>query len=128
MKRFYFIILFIACISCGINKNTNIKCNENDEFKVVFDNHLEKLDFYYLGNWQVKTDSTLSFEEELDRLSVPKKDYRKALQFISNYTYVPFEDSLNYAEILPYGKYLQSNVQWQKWYIENRCNNIQFIE
>jgi hypothetical protein len=70
-------------------------------------------------------EDSLTFEEKVELIAMAEKEYRKTLYFVSDYVDVPFCDTLNYSERLTYSSYLKVKEDWNLWYAENKCNNIQ---
>lgn len=99
------IILVLILLSCKA-QNTKIDCNENEEFKRIFFEHIENIDNGIKGLQNLK--------------------FRKSVIFISNYAPVSTDRIMNYSRTYPYVVYKRDREQWIKWYEENKCNNIQF--
>ncbi|KIC64119.1 hypothetical protein [Chryseobacterium taiwanense] len=85
-----------------------VNCKENLEFKERF-----------LAS--VKFIDTLIY-------SIQGRKFHETLKFISKYTHVSFESTLNYARIYPGIAYEKDRKIWLDWYEKNKCTNIQFKE
>lgn len=111
MKKIIFIFPFFLLASCTIfpekNKvSTNGECIENVDFKKE----------YFLN---IKMIDSLIYKNQNDQ-------FKKSLQFMSKYSHVSFESTLNYARLYTGGAYEKDRKVWLDWYEKNKCNNIQF--
>lgn len=110
MKTFHLIftgLFFLySCYSQKVRNNNGGICNENLQFKKAF---FEKID-------------------TIQNLVTKNQDaqFWHSLAFISKYTKVSYEDTLNYARTYPYSTFLRDKANWLEWYKGNKCTNIQF--
>jgi len=89
-----------------IEKKSELACTENEEFKKKFFLSIENVENYLLNKG--------------------KRDlYETSLGFISQYTHVSYEKTLNYDNTFPFPSFQEDKSNWLKWYEENKCNNIQ---
>ena len=98
--------------SCAIKTNnekeTKASCNENLKFKEIFFQHVKNIE---------------------DQIHIQMDDsFDASLKFISNYTHVSFESMANYSKVYPIGVFETDKIKWLKWYEDNKCNNIQFMD
>jgi hypothetical protein len=108
--KYKYILTFAFFVSscCSTTKITNTPCDENEQFKKTF-----------------------FFNVDLVKKTIDKnqnEQFRKALNFISKYTLVSFENMLNYSNTYTIGAFNKDYKNWIKWYEENKCNNIQFVQ
>lgn len=102
--RDYRLILLDSPDICG----QTVNCKENPEFKEKF-----------LAS--VKFIDTLIY-------SIQGRKFYETLKFLSKYSHVSFESTLNYARIYPGVAYEKDRKIWIDWYEKNKCTNIQFKE
>jgi hypothetical protein len=105
MKKILILLfpILICCKSTTVNKSV---CDENLKFKKIFFYHIH----YIENNIAVSQDSK----------------FRQSVIFISNYAPVSLEQIMNYSTTYPIGVFEQDRINWQEWYEENKCKNIQF--
>lgn len=103
-----FITLFFSCSMTKerVQQKENSKCTENEKFKKEFYENINVVDSLITKNQNEK--------------------FHKSLKFISIYTHVSYESTLNYSRTYPYGIYEKDRKIWIEWYEKNKCNNIQF--
>ncbi|MCA6069500.1 hypothetical protein JI747_020265 [Chryseobacterium sp. RG1] len=112
MKNIFFIVILSLLVNCAnsVNKSNNVSINGNC---------IENLDFkeQYFSNIKI-IDSLIEKNQNTQ--------FSKSLKFISKYSHVSFESTLNYARLYPIGAYEKDRKGWLEWYEKNKCNNIQF--
>ncbi len=105
MKFLYFLLL-AGFMSCSVQKR--ISCDENLHFKKVFFENIENV-----KNHTLREPNNGHFLESLD--------------FLSNYVDVSSEKIYNYEVRYPTIEvFKMDEMNWLKWYEENKCRNIQF--
>lgn len=88
-------------------KNTSkTDCIENEDFKTKFFLSIDNVENYLLNKGE-------------------RNSYETSLAFISQYTHVSYEKTLNYDNTFPFKSFQEDKSNWLKWYEENKCNNIQ---
>ncbi len=119
MKSFLLLSIFTIILSCS----SKSICNENKKFRKIYFEHINNVDIFYApDSLKHNIEST---EEYLNRRKEKKEKMIGALLFISNYSKISFEDTLNYTQRIPYSKYLNYKNDWIQWYNQNKCNNIE---
>lgn len=99
------VLFLVDCLNiCG----KTIDCKENLEFKKEFFSNIKTIDSLIYKN--------------------QNQQFNKSLGFISKYSHVTFESTLNYARKYPGGAYEKDRKIWIDWYEKNKCTNIQFKE
>ncbi|WBV60549.1 hypothetical protein PFY12_00170 [Chryseobacterium camelliae] len=99
------VLFLVDCLNiCG----KTIDCKENLEFKKEFFSNIKTIDSLIYKN--------------------QNQQFNKSLGFISKYSHVTFESTLNYSRKYPGGAYEKDRKIWIDWYEKNKCTNIQFKE
>ncbi len=112
MKNVFFIVLLLLFIDCAtsVKKSNNVSitgsCVENLDFKEEYFSNIKIID-------------SLIYSSQNDQ-------FNKSLRFISKYSHVSFESTLNYARLYTVGAYERDRKVWLDWYEKNKCSNIQF--
>lgn len=115
MKSISLIVVLLILIGCVSSPNSTKKSNNVS----VNGDCIENLDFkqeYFLN---IKIVDSLIYRNQ-------DNQFQKSLQFISKYSHVSFESTLNYARLYTGGAYERDRKVWLEWYEKNKCNNIQF--
>jgi hypothetical protein len=111
MKNLFFILIFLLLVNCkSIKKSNNLS---------VDGNCIENLDFKNEYFYNIKIIDSLIEKNQNTQFS-------RSLKFMSNYSHVSFESTLNYARLYPIGAYERDRKGWLDWYEKNKCYNIQF--
>lgn len=112
MKR-VIIVIFLFIISCNSikffskkEKKHTTDCIENEAFKKRFFLSIDNIENYLLNKGE-------------------RSSYETSLSFISQYTHVSYEKTLNYDNTFPFTSFQEDKSNWLRWYEENKCNNIQ---
>jgi hypothetical protein len=106
MKQFLLIIIWYL-VSCSVTRNekSNNDCLANEKFKKEFFTQIE----------YVKKNISVS----------QNKKFIESLIFIANYAPVSFEEMINYGRTYTIKTLEKDEIEWLKWYQENKCKNLQ---
>ena len=94
-------------IQFKMGKTSKTDCIENEAFKEKFFSSIDNIENFLLNKGK-------------------RSSYEISLGFISQYTHVSYEKTLNYDNRFPFTSFQEDKSNWLRWYEENKCNNIQF--